>query len=183
MLEELKYEILSCFERGAFEMDPIRTDVHEITHGGVDAVRGVFLGKSWPDVDMKSDIANIGYSIVFLSFDAYCYYFPAFLTQLTDASLISSSLCESFIDHVNPGNIDEKLVNFYLELGERKQTIVARFLAYVWNHFQDVSALDALADFWDTFLTAEQKQVVHGSPQAMHVQTRRLQVTAANKRR
>lgn len=183
MLEELKYEILGRFELCAFEADPIRSDVHEITHRGVDAVRRTFEGKLWSDVNMHSEIANIGDSIVFLTFDAYCYFFPAFLMQLTDASLIASNLCESFIDHVNPRNVDEKLVTFYLELGERKQTIVAQFLAYEWAHFQDTSALDALEDFWDAFLTTDQRKAVYESPEAIHIQASRLQITAANKRR
>ena len=182
-LPDLKREVLDRFAHSAFDSDPIRADVHDITHGGVDAVRRTFQGKSWPDVNLTLDITNIGYSIIFLTFDAYCYYFPCFLTQLTNALLIDSSLNESFIDHLSPKNIDEKTLDFYLALGQHKQVIVAQFLVHAWNHFDDISALDALEDFWDTFLTSEEKKAVYESPEAIRIKTIRLQVTAANKRR
>jgi hypothetical protein len=183
ILKDLQNEISNSFSQLEYDVNPLRTDMHEAAHIGVSAVRRIFHGKSWLEVDLKSETKLIGDCLIFLTHDAFCYYFPAFLMQLTDSAVVESNLCGNFLDHLNPRNVEEKLADFYLELSEDKQKAVAHFLAYMWEQFHSISALDALEDFWDVFLSSEEKKIVYNSPEATRIQLRRLEITRANKSR
>ena len=182
--EILREKVIATFPTGGVPIHSVKNDVHESTHSGVDFTRRSFEGVQWTDVDLTQNHAQLADALVFLTNDAYTYYFPAFLTLLSDSQAYPHSLLiESFLQKVNARNADDWTLNFYLELGTERSEIVAMCLEFCWWRHHDGLVLLALEDYWDSFLSQEQKQAIYQSPEALQINQKYLEITTSNRRR
>lgn len=170
--EALRKEIVDTFPIGTPPSDPIKPSIYESVHDGVDEVRAAFLGKEWTQVNVSNPVDHgfLQHAAGYLTFDAFTYYFPAFLCGFIEQSVRDKSvLCFLFIGQLNPQSASEQMQNFFLALTSQQSAVVADFLEYVWQRDNEIDAMLALENFWDVYLSADRRKAIAESDAAKRI--------------
>jgi hypothetical protein len=172
MPEALRKEIVDTFPIGTPPSEPIKPGIYESVHDGVDEVRAAFLGKEWTQVNVSNPVDHgfLQHATGYLTFDAFTYYFPAFLCGFIEqAARDKSVLCFLFISQLNPQSASDETQNFFQSLTPQQAAVIADFLEHVWQHDSDIAAMLALENFWDVYLSADRRKAIAESDAAERI--------------